>query len=456
MKKWFLSTLVVLSLAGCNETDDLISIDMQGTTSPKRSQLRSYEEAKFIALQSISMLDSDSDNSVTTRGASSSRTLQDKDTYVVCVDPSETRSSESFDNDTLMYVFNFENNQGFAIVSAEKGTEGLIAVIESGHYNPSDTIDTGFRRYMTAAKLYISANRAQENTEPNRAPKGFYYEIDTTAWCNIPARITVKWGQNFHEGQFCPNQTSGCSNTAAAMIMSYFEYPTLLEIRYNGFPYTYRTLNWSGIKNYINRYSCSYAFLNNVSSCTNEDHKSVGHLCRELAERAESTFYYDPNSTLTETQKIRNTLSDFGYTVGSITSYQNLVNTSTIRDHLSDGKLIYMRGSNNTENSGGHAWVIDGYYGFTVHSCYYEYGFTNGLPDPPVLMDEQYHTHRYNHINWGYNGNNNGYFVDGVFSYYETAYNYDNNFYVHATTDPDLIADYNFANSVLFFTIYKN
>ena len=430
MKKWFLSTLVVLSLAGCNETDDLISIDLQGTTSPKRSQLRSYEEAKFIALQSISMLDSDYDNSVTTRGASSSRTLQDKDTYVVCVDPSETRSSESFDNDTLMYVFNFENNQGFAIVSAEKGTEGLIAVIESGHYNPSDTIDTGFRRYMTAAKLYISANRAQENTEPNRAPKGFYYEIDTTAWCNIPARITVKWGQGGHEGQFFINHTSGCANTAAAMIMSYFEYPTLLEITYNGSPYTYRTLNWSGMKNY------------------------VGHLCRELAERAESIFYDDPNSTTTDPLMIRGTLSNFGYTVGNITSYQSLVNTDTIKNHLSEGKLIFMYGYNNSND--GHAWIIDGYYGFTVHTCYYEYGFTNGLPDPPVLMDEQYHTHRYNHINWGYNGNNNGYFVDGVFSYYETAYSYDSNHYVHTTTDPDLIADYNFANSVYYFTIYKN
>lgn len=78
MKKWFLSTLVVLSLAGCNETDDLISIDTLGTTSPKQSQLRSYEEAKFIALQSISILDSDYDNSVTTRGISSQEPFKTK------------------------------------------------------------------------------------------------------------------------------------------------------------------------------------------------------------------------------------------------------------------------------------------------------------------------------------------------------------------------------------------
>lgn len=451
MKKWFLSTLVVLSLAGCNETDDLISIDTLGTTSPKRSQLRSYEEAKFIALQSISMLDSDYDNSVTTRGASSSRTLQDKDTYVISADPSETRSSESFDNDTLMYVFNFENNQGFAIISAEKGTEGLIAVIESGHYNPSDTMDTGFRRYMTAAKLYISANRAQESTEPNRAPKGFYYEIDTTAWCNIPARITVKWGQDYHEGQFCPNGVSGCSHTAAAMIMSYFEYPSLLVLTYKT-PNVYRTLNWSGMKNYINYESCLYSVLYGISYCTNEDHKSIGYLCRELAHKTGNNFFYNPNRTHGGINQIRTALLSIGYSVGNVTSYQNLVNTSTIRDHLSDGKLIFMCGVNNSNN--GHAWVIDGYYGFTVHSCYYEYGFTNGLPDPPILMDEQYINHRYNHINWGQDGINNGYFVDGVFSYYGSAYSYDSNLYIHTTTDPDLVAERNYSNNVQFITIY--
>ena len=32
--------------------------------------------------------------------------------------------------DTLLYVFNFEDEQGFAVVSAIRQTEGLIAVIE--------------------------------------------------------------------------------------------------------------------------------------------------------------------------------------------------------------------------------------------------------------------------------------------------------------------------------------
>lgn len=442
---------VVILYSNC--TDEVVGIDDALTAVFKENpKKRSVAEAIQIAQNAIPMLD----DSTQTRNSLLTRQIDfGQSPVVVCSNEMKlTRSAESEGIDTLMYVINYADNQGFAVVSADRATEGLIAVIESGEYNPSDTTDTGFRRYMAAAKLYISANRVKENKEPSRAPKGFYFEYDTVGINTIPARITVKWGQDFHEGQFCPNGDSGCSHTAAAMIMSYFEYPSYLVLTYLT-PNVYRTLNWSGMKNYINCYDCLYYVLNGISYCTNEDHKSIGHLCRELAHKTGNHFFYNPNKTQGGIDQIRTALLSIGYSVGNVTSYQNFVNTSTIMDYLSDGKLIFMCGFNNF-NGNGHAWAIDGYYGFTVHSCYYEYGFTNGLPDPPILMDEQYNTHRYNHINWGQNGINNGYFVDGVFSYYGNAYSYDSNYYVHTTTDPDLMAEGNFANNVQFITIYKN
>ncbi len=439
---------VVVLYSNC--TDEVVGFDDVLTAEAKENpKKRSVAEAIQIAQNAIPMLD----DSIQTRNSLSTRQIDyGQVPLVICSNEMKlTRSSVNEGNDTLMYVVNYADNQGFAVVSAERGTEGLIAVTESGHYDPSDTTDTGFRRYMSAAKLYISANIAEENTEPSRAPKGFYYEFDTISRFYIPARITVKWGQHYHEGQFCPNQTSGCANTAAAMVMSYFEYPTLLEITYNGSPYTYRTLNWSGMKSYKNYDYCTFIPLDFVS-CTNENHISIGHLCRELAHRSNSIFEYNPNETSTGTNNIRSALALFGYSVGNVTLYQYLVNTNTIRNHLSDGKLILMRGSNISDI--GHFWAIDGYREYTVHSCYYEYGFTNGLPDPPILMDEQYNTHRYNHINWGKNGYNNGFFLDGVFSFYGVAYSYDSNNYTLATSDPDIKAEENYSYNVKFITVY--
>ena len=441
---------VVVLYSNC--TDEVVGFDDALTAVAKENpKKRSVAEAIQIAQNAISMLD----DSIQTRNSLLTRQIDyGQVPLVICSNEMKlTRSSVNEGNDTLMYVVNYADNQGFAVVSAERGTEGLIAVTESGQYDPSDTTDTGFRRYMIAAQKYISANKAKDNPEPNRAPKGFYYEYDTTSVVCITPRITVKWGQSYHEGQFCPNGVSGCSHTAAAMIMSYFEYPSFLVLTYNT-PNVYRTLNWSGMKSYINYGNCLYSILNGISYCTNEDHKSIGYLCRELAHQTGDNFYYNPNRTHGGIDQIRTTLLSIGYSVGNVTSYQNLVNTSTIRDHLSNGKLIFMRGDNNSNS--GHAWAIDGYYGFTIHSCYYEYGFTNGLPDPPVLMDEQYNNYRYNHINWGCNGDNNGYFIDGVFSYYGSAYIYDSSSYIDTTSDTDLITVSDFSNNVQFITIYKN
>lgn len=421
-------------------------------TSKVDSNKRSYSEALEIAQNAISILD---DNNQLTRSSSNRRVDLNEKPITICADNRfSTRSSENIGNDTLMYVFNYTDNNGFAVVSADKGTEGLIAVVESGHYDPSDTTDTGFRSYMIAAKYYILANQVKTKIVPDRAPKGFYFEFDTISTTSISPRITVKWGQNGHEGQFFDNHISGCVNTAAAMIMSYFEYPTTISLTYENAPFSYRSLNWDGMKSYIASYIKinGWGYYHHHDTCTNEDHKSIGYLCRQLAKDTHSTLY--DGSTSTNFYSMRNVMADYGYIVGDCLSYQNLANTNTLHALLSNGRIILMRGSN--INDIGHAWVVDGYYGFTIHSLYYEYGFTNGMPDPPILMDEQFITHRYNHINWGYDGYNNGYFNDGVFSVYGDSYWYDDDNYVFLLPTHDEEQEKTFQNNLLFFSVYHN
>ena len=56
-----------------------------------------------------------------------------------------------------MYVFNFNDEQGFAVVSANRQTEGLIAAVEMGSYDPAiPTGNPGFDTYMQMAKVYVA------------------------------------------------------------------------------------------------------------------------------------------------------------------------------------------------------------------------------------------------------------------------------------------------------------
>ena len=97
-----------------------------------------------------------------TRGVAPVRKLNLKD-GVKAFRKAGTRSGEaSSDNDTLLYVFNFENNEGFALVSASKNTEGLMAIVEQGYCDPDTPSEIeGFEMFKDMAKEYHLEGRQE-------------------------------------------------------------------------------------------------------------------------------------------------------------------------------------------------------------------------------------------------------------------------------------------------------
>ena len=101
-----------------------------------------------IAQNSIQMLQ---DDEVDARSAAPVRTLNLNNVKTVRKTVSRADGTVS-DNDTLLYIFNFDDNQGFAVVSASRQTDGLIAVTEAGNYDPAvPTGNPGFDMYMKMA-----------------------------------------------------------------------------------------------------------------------------------------------------------------------------------------------------------------------------------------------------------------------------------------------------------------
>ena len=327
-----------------------------------------------------------------TRMSSTRRTFNLVD-GVKYVTSQQTRTG---DTDTLMYVFNFSDEKGYAIVSADRRMEGLLAVTESGYYDPSQTASNpGLELYMSGVRGNLDS---LELLLPDPHP-GFMQLIikhDTVGRENIAPRVLVKWGQSYPEGMYCPNNLSGCSITAMAMIMSYFKYPQSIALTYSGADIPEQELDWEVMCNHIG--PVCYA------GCTPESHNAIGRLCRQLGKMAGSTYHAN-DGTSTTIDKSRSTMSRLGYEVGGIIN-----STANLLTNLRQGKLIYMRGS--SPNGIGHAWVVDGYKSFTVH--YQEYTVQNGLIQD-VYCDE-YKTTSYNHINWGWNGYDNGYFLSNVFN----------------------------------------
>lgn len=125
-------------------------------------------------------------------------------------------------DDTLMYVFNYENNQGYALVSTNLATEPLIAVTEQGHYDPAQETDNpGLKLYLEMAKQYVAKTKRMDSISVQqnlmeRIPYKYRRRYDTLQRTRVIPKIAVKWGQQNPEGWACPNGLSGCINTASA------------------------------------------------------------------------------------------------------------------------------------------------------------------------------------------------------------------------------------------------
>lgn len=427
MKKIFLILSVVAGFVACSS--DGLRENAAQEIVPKAQQYdpnrRSFAEAVQIAQNSINMLEEDK---AMTRGIAPVRKLNLKD-GVKAFCKADTRSSEaSSDNDTLLYVFNFENDEGFAIVSASRGTDGLLAVVEQGYCDPNIPSEIeGFEQFKEMAKEYVKRSLEQKEPEQLRIPEGpiiEYKDSITYSFSQVGPYVTVRWGQTYPEGEFCPNGIAGCTNTAMAQIMSYYNYPTSISLTYDG-SNTSQSLNWSNMK--------AHATGHALSSCsTSSTHKMIGKLLRELGQRNHSSYNSGSTSTYSQTYAIP-TFTNLGYTCGSWYDFTGFI----VRNQLNNAHLILLKGSS---TSSGHNWVQDGYktrvktirkMGRTATSGWFYTGEVTTLTD------------YFMHFNWGWYGNCNGYFAEGVYDA-SLAFSYDTG--VHTAT-------YSYSN-VKYLSVY--
>jgi len=387
---------------GCT-SDDSLKGELQEVNLSMISK-RDYQEALSIANQATSMLN-DSDRIMRGLEPSQERMvdLAQGVKYVV-ENRTLTKSIQSSASDTLLYIFNYKNNRGYAVVSASRNTEGLIAVTDSGHFESiANSNNPGLCEYMSLAMNYVKIAEEKPVTKLLINPGGrLHYKIfyDTVSQSRIYPKVKVKWGQEDCEGAFCPNGISGCANTAAAMAMTYFKYPASMTLTYPGASASSVTFNWNDICNYKPIVSTGY-------DCSDNGKTSIGYLCRQLGYLSGSSYY----STTTSTPRLatRIVMQNLGYTVSDTASYKY----GCFYPLLNNNRLVLMTGF--TSDGGGHMWLVDGYHGFVLHS--YECTSVDGVHWTEI-NDGGQTPYNYYHMNWGWNGTDNGYFADGVFDSY--------------------------------------
>ena len=304
---------------------------------------------------------------------------------------------EDIDIDTLMYAINFADNQGFALVAADRRTSPILAIVDEGNFHPdslTEDADEGFLSFVSdAIHMELQDIQGYEKTfHTTQTQPGDYTIVQ-----RYKPMLHTKWGQGGDYGKYCPNRVAGCVMVAIAQILSYYQ--TVSRVSWsdrsdNGTSGA-SDLHWDRIIADCDR--CG-GKLGHSSCAASAD--EVAHLLRYLgvalgAEYKKKGVYGETGA------KSSNAIDWFNkwglLNATPLTSY----NESAIIAAIKSRNLVYGRGATGKKKflgikigyKGGHAWVYDG-----ALITYKDGTSTN-----------------YVHCNWGWDGNKNGYYLSRVF-----------------------------------------
>ena len=423
MKKNFIPIIALLTIAVASCTENIVPTEV---VKPEvKLENRAIEEIIQIAQNAPSLFESKDE----TRGTTNASKEIDLSSITSITNKDITRTSSAID--TLLYVMNYADNKGYVIVSSKQGTPGVIAYIEEGQYDldeiQNENTDIGYASKLASA--YVASQRAIFEPRP----------LEDTFTLSIGPLLETAWGQHDPEGIYCPNGLAGCANTAMAQIMAYYEYPDTLQLTYDNADRDFQILNWDNIKLHKIRHTIPGLNGRNFCIANTETHNAIGRLCRQLGELNLSDYWDvngnpNPNGTGTFEFPMVGTARSLGFTVENWKNY----NDTCLLVPLLNRHPVILSGFRSLTN--GHMWIVDGFLDMIITS----YSALEIGQSDPVKYREIY-----NHVNWGWDGRSNGYFLSNIFNV-GNVYRPDPN--VWGTTNTSYIYD----SELQYFEFYRD
>lgn len=321
------------------------------------------------------------------------------------------KSTESTDTSTILYVVNFKDDAGYAVLAADSRLPvDIYAVTEKGRADRNDlsSSDCNGETFNPLAIIHASAAsiinvsdsliKDPDADDPKRPhPYDTLRDIWAGEWVitrwgpwrndkNIPIMLKTRWHQREPFNNYVKPNTAGCTTIALFQLMAYNEYPANHTI--NGIRIPYSDLKKIA---YINSGNPVYA--NEVATFVLNFHNRYMDL------------HFD-ESTLIFPTAAKKYLESVGYTNVNLSKNSNKCDASTIYNSLNKGYPVLISAKSNGLNA--HTWVIDGYI------RQYRTGVKIG-EETEHVYGRTLEIREFVHCNWGWQGYNDGYFYMGIF-----------------------------------------
>ena len=412
MKNLFKILVLLFVVSACSDEvlfrDSFEETEKGNGIDPK---MRTMDEVLEIASNAASMVAADGTENGISRGFGR---VVDPRSEVVPIGKNLSRGSGG---DALLYVVNYADDNGFAMVSAHKDAPEVLAVTEKGHFSSADDIEIeGFELWLDETVGYLDAlsklpidsgglEWSIDTMRPGIRPK----TVRDTVWIKkLKNQVSVVWGQNWDtivpdacEGLGCPNFIAGCAPCAIAMAMSYLEKPSSIQLTYmDDAPVI--DLNWTELKKYL---SVRDKKLQPFPTSDYPIRTNLARLFSEIGHRMNSD-YSKPTSTGADYMETPKLLRKLGLISPSTTWRQGTGVAAYHWMYDKESCITILRGVDSIGY--GHQWICDGLLNFKLRERYYESldgGVTWVLKD--TYYSEEYY---YIHENWGFHGACNGYY----------------------------------------------
>ena len=295
----------------------------------------------------------------------------------------------------LLYAFNVSGDGGFIIASGDDATPAILGYGSKGHFD-IDSIPCGMRFWldMCAEQIPLASKRAK-NSPANVA------EASTTSRVSISPLIDVEWGQDSPYNDQCifdgVRCYTGCVATAMAQIAYYWGKGKEGRHFQHGCDALDSYLNWSDnvtipALEAVPSFNWNAMTMTDGQPDTEESKAAVAQLMRYCGQAVEMDYHQYGSGAFDD--MIPNAFKvHFGYSgefeVLQASYLKNRIHYLIYRELLK-GYPVYLggiRGENLDDDENmviwdGHAFICDGY----------------------DASDDSYH------INWGWDGDFNGYF----------------------------------------------
>lgn len=328
-----------------------------------------------------------------------------------------TRNSNGVAND-LLYIVEFEEGQGSAIVAADTRLEPVVAVLDNSVLTEEDFASTDAENISvyTANLIKNYAETTVSRSGEPFLPAPGHTVVDTIYSVNIPPMTKTKWHQSSPYNDLCKNYNgesvlAGCAAIAVAQYVYYHRSPDII----NGYNVHWNLLEW-----------CEYdepVFDGGFNGTIGGGNGNGGHIAPSfpivsLGDEEAAKFVYNIGTLLNIHYQNGDTgaapiemewgLADLGYN-STFIDY----NLNRAKEILSNNSPVIMGGY--TSSNLGHAWLLDGWKQYIIRTttCTTPEGQV-GIVIPQYTVTEE--SYDKVHANFGWEGKCDGYYTGEIFN----------------------------------------